>query len=79
MLQAGDTELCAPRNARFQAWLATVPIRRVASCVTELPIAYLTQAVQSREFPVPVVGGERALLRVFLTADTSNDHPISLG
>ena len=30
--------------------------------------AYLTQAVQSREFPVPLVAGDRALLRVFATA-----------
>ena len=28
----------------------------------------LTQAVQSREFPVPLVAGEKALLRVFVTA-----------
>jgi len=76
VLQAGDTELCAPPDADFQAWLATVPIRRVAACGTELPRAYLTQAVQSREFPVPVVGGERALLRVFLTADTTNNEDI---
>ena len=33
-----------------------------------LPRAYLTQAVQSREFPVPLVAGENALLRVFVTA-----------
>ena len=30
--------------------------------------AYLTQAVQSREHPVPLVAGEEALLRVFVTA-----------
>ena len=29
---------------------------------------YLTQAVQSREHPVPLVAGERALLRIFVTA-----------
>ena len=32
------------------------------------PAAYLVQAVQSRDFPVPLVAGERALLRVFPTA-----------
>ena len=31
-------------------------------------MAYLTQAVQSREYPVPLVAGEKALLRVFVTA-----------
>ncbi|MYI06444.1 MAG: hypothetical protein F4059_03765, partial [Gemmatimonadetes bacterium] len=33
---------------------------------------YLTQAVQSLEFPVPLVAGEQALLRVFLTANAAN-------
>ena len=31
-------------------------------------MAYVTQAVQSREYPVPLVAGEKALLRVFVTA-----------
>ena len=31
-------------------------------------MAYLTQAVQSQEYPVPLVAGEKALLRVFVTA-----------
>lgn len=34
-------------------------------------MAYLTQAVQSLEFPVPLVAGEKALLRVFPTASRS--------
>ena len=34
-------------------------------------MAYLTQAVQSQEYPVPLVAGERALLRVFVTAGRS--------
>ena len=39
--------------------------------------AYVTQAVQSREHPVPLVAGERALLRVFVTAahPTTADIP----
>jgi len=39
--------------------------------------AYLTQAVQSRLTPVPLVAGEAALLRIFLTAssDTNEDIP----
>ena len=37
-------------------------------------MAYLVQAVQSREFPVPLVGGEEALLRVFVTAGRDNDE-----
>ena len=69
VLQAGDTGLCAPSDARFRDWLAGVWKRRVALCADgDPPSAYLTQAVQSREFPVPLVAGEDALLRVFVTA-----------
>ena len=32
------------------------------------PAVYLTQTVQSREFPVPLLAGEEAVLRVFVTA-----------
>ena len=39
-------------------------------------MAYLTQAVQSREFPVSLVAGEEAMLRVFVTAARSNDEDI---
>lgn len=38
-------------------------------------LAYLTQAVQSRDHPVPLVAGEAALLRVFPTAG----HPTTTG
>jgi len=68
VLMAGGTSLCAPRDAAFQSWLSRVPTRRVSECGAAGSMAYLTQAVQSREFPVPLVAGERALLRVFVTA-----------
>ena len=68
-LVAEGTSLCAPSDAAFQNWLAGVYRRRVAPCVEENPsVAYLVQAVQSREFPVPLVAGREALLRVFATA-----------
>ena len=68
-LLAGDTGLCAPADPAFVAWLDGVHTRRVAPCAeAEAPAAYLVQAVQSRAFPVPLVAGERALLRVFPTA-----------
>ena len=67
------TGLCAPADAGFQAWLATVPNQRVAACGVESASFYLVQAVQSREFPVALVGGEEALLRVFVTAGREND------
>ena len=68
-LLTGGTNLCAPSDPGFQAWLQTVHKRRVAPCGSVgTSMAYLTQAVQSREYPVPLVWGEKALLRVFVTA-----------
>ena len=74
-LLAGDTRLCVPSDARFQNWLERVWKRRIAPCFRAgLPKAYLTQAVQSREFPVPLVAGEDALLRMFVTATRASGH-----
>ena len=68
-LLAGGTDLCAPADPAFAAWLDGVHTRRVVPCAErEAPAAYLVQAVQSRAFPVPLVAGEPALLRVFPTA-----------
>ncbi|MYB05916.1 MAG: hypothetical protein F4Y24_06145 [Gemmatimonadetes bacterium] len=68
-LLAGGTDLCAPSDAGFQGWLNGVHKRRIRSCVEgDPPMAYLTQAVQSRDYPVPLVAAEEALLRVFVTA-----------
>ena len=68
MLQG--TGLCAPEDDGFQAWLQGVTKRRIPSCEDpgEGSVAYLTQAVQSVEYPVPLVAGEEALLRVFVVA-----------
>ena len=66
-LIASGTELCVPREPAFEEWLATIPKRRIAVC-GEPPAAYLVQAVQSLVHPVPLVAGEDALLRVFVTA-----------
>ena len=68
VLVAGETDLCAPADPGFQAWLAGVERSRIATCSASPSAAYLTQAVQSQQFPVPLVAGERALLRVFPTA-----------
>ena len=76
-LLAGGTGLCAPSDASFQQWLEGIHERRIASCATTSPhTAYLTQAVQSREFPVPLVAGEKALLRVFMTAASATGASI---
>ena len=64
------TALCAPRDPAFFDWLEGVTRQRVALCERhDDATAYLTQAVQSREFPVPLVAGKPALLRVFVTAE----------
>ncbi len=64
--KAGGTGLCAPQDAGFLEWLLGVPFHRLPRC--EPTLAYLTQTVQSREHPVPLVGGRPALLRVFVAS-----------
>ena len=68
LLTTGGTMLCAPSDAAFLSWLEAIPSQRVAPCAARRAAAYLVQAVQSREFPVPIVAGQEALLRVFPTA-----------
>lgn len=79
-LMMGGTGLCAPGDGEFQAWLEGVPKRRIRSC--EEPeggsVAYLTQAVQSMEYPVPLVAGEEALLRVFVVAPAAAGDTIPM-
>ena len=69
-LLATDTNLCAPAEAGFQDWLSGVPRRRVVTCGgDEPPAVILTQAVQSRDHPVPLVADEDVLLRVFVESE----------
>lgn len=67
VFKAGGTGLCAPAEPEFLAWLDGVRFQRVARCA-DAPAAYLTQAVQSREFPVPLIANRDALLRVFVSS-----------
>ena len=76
VFQAGGTGLCVPSAPGFTEWLAGLTRRRIAVCEAEQAAAYLTQAVQSRTFPVPLVAGEAALLRVFVTAPGGSDAQI---
>ena len=74
---AGGTDLCATRDPDFQRWLNGIRRQRVAQCPEEgTSAAYLTQAVQSLRFPVPLVADEKALLRVFITAKDAGDTKI---
>ncbi len=70
-LQAGGTGLCAPPDPDFRVWLNEVVTKwRVRSCGTESHAeAHLIQATQSPEFPVPLVAGRSALLRVFVMSE----------
>ena len=63
---AGETALCAPLGTGFQTWLEGIPLSRVRRCTPSA--AYVTQAVQSRDYPVPLVAEEKSLLRAFVTA-----------
>ena len=79
-LMLAGTGLCAPVDHEFQAWLMGVPKRRIPSCKEpeEGSVAYLTQAVQSMEYPVPLVAGEDALLRVFVVAPAAAGDTIPM-
>ncbi|MCY3808607.1 MAG: M66 family metalloprotease [Gemmatimonadetes bacterium] len=63
---AHGTDVCVPEA--LLDWYRGIDKRRATLCAYTPPDAYLTQAVQSREDPVPVVGDKEALLRVFVTA-----------
>ena len=65
-LLAGNTGLCRPMDPPFDDWFTGIPSRRLAPCLAG-PAVSLTQAVQSWSDPVPLLAGERALLRVFVT------------
>ena len=75
-LFALDTDLWVPRQPGFLDWSTTIARRRIAFCGGGETAAYLTQAVQSRTHPVPLVAGEQALLRVFLTATTTTTEEL---
>ena len=60
------TDICLPTDQAFSDWLTRVYKRRIRSCASSGPlVALLTQPVQSHEYPVPLVAGEQALLRIF--------------
>ena len=73
-LRLNETLLCPPQDADFQSWLFGIPVSRIPNCArVDASTAYLTQATQSLEYPVPLVAGEAALLRVFVTAGQDVD------
>ena len=70
-LMAEDTGLCMPRTPAFRSWTESVYFKyRIRPCGGEAHAeAHLIQATQSREFPVPLVAGRDALLRIFVTSE----------
>ena len=70
-LRLKGTDFCVTDRPDLVDWLDGVWGQRMRLC-SSTGRAYLTQAVQSREFPVPLVAEEEALLRVFLTAQRVN-------
>ncbi len=78
-LMLGGTKLCVPDDDDFRTWLEGIPKRRVPACAPGgESAAYLTQASQSLEYPVSLVAGEKALLRVFVVAPAAKGDTIPL-
>ena len=75
-LHTAGTELCAPNELGFLAWLSTVQHQRVKVCDGGGSLVYLVQSVQSREYPVPLVAGRPALLRVFVVSREAAGLPM---
>ena len=77
LLMLSDTKLCAPSELGFTRWLDGVRDKYVGQCSedTGTPF-YFTQAIQSLLHPVPLIAGDPALLRVFVTSDKANDTKI---
>ncbi|MYD15282.1 MAG: hypothetical protein F4107_03515 [Gemmatimonadetes bacterium] len=77
-LIAYETGLCAPTDPEFRTWLNDVVYKwRVPSCGVEAQAgAYLIQATQSTEYPVPLVAGRSALLRVFVESEKETTETI---
>ncbi len=70
VLLLSGTDVCAPADPEFLAWLRSLSQAYVRRCVdTDGSLAYLTQAVQSPHYPVPLIAGDSALLRVFVASE----------
>ncbi len=77
------TEICVPddfatRLRLRSMWKQYVPVCK-AQAGAATATAYIVQAVQSADFPVPLVAGRPGLLRVFVTAPDAGGAPIPSG
>ena len=74
-LSVAGTGVCAPAEASFLAWLAAIRDQHVPLCSRSFE-PYLIQAAQSPDFPVPLVAGEEALLRVFVASPSATSETL---
>ena len=70
VLRLEGTRLCSPLTGfwalQFSRWIENIPDASVTPCMASAMLrAYLTQAIQSFNNPVPLVAGESSMLRVF--------------
>ncbi len=77
-LIAYETGLCAPTEPEIRAWLNDVVTKwRIPACLAEAQAeVLLIQSTQSTEYPVPLVAGRGALLRVFVASETETAETI---
>ena len=84
-LVVGGTEICVPDADDFAVqlrlrsmWKRYVPVCK-ARAGTATATAYIVQAVQSADVPVPLVAGRPGLLRVFVAAPDASGASIPSG
>ncbi len=79
------TEICLQDDSATRRWLRSMWNQYFPVCKTQVGTAtatasaYIVQAVQSADFPVPLVAGRPGLLRVFVAAPDANGAPIPSG
>ena len=82
-LVVSGTKICVPDDFATRLRLRSIRKRYVPVCKaqaeTATATAYIVQAVQSADFPVPLVAGRPGLLRVFVTAPDAGGAPIPSG
>ena len=82
-LLVSGTELCVPDDFAVQLRLRSMWKRYVPLCKAQseaaAATAYIVQAVQSADVPVPLVAGRPGLLRVLVTAPDAGGAPIPSG
>ncbi len=75
VLHFGGTSLCASPTPKFQAWYAGLNDASGQICGNpdevrlNIPVAYLTQSIQTPKRSVRLIEGRDALLRVFVTGE----------